>query len=125
MWSEFLFEIISVIIDKAIAYKSGFLNSNVYLINPYGKPEDIQRLIENIADLKMDFGSILDLKNIDSLKGKSYEELVETFRYAKRINGNNITEKNITVAKEMRRKIETARKSFKDGFFILLTIYCT
>ena len=83
-------EIISVIIDKAIAYKSGFLNSNVYLINQYGKPEDIQRLIENIADLKMDFGSILDLKNVNSLKGKSYDELVETFRYAKRITGQNI-----------------------------------
>ena len=47
-------------------------------------------MIENIADLKMDFESILDLKNTDSLKGKSYDELVETFRYAKRITGHNI-----------------------------------
>ena len=117
-------EIISVIIDKAIAYKSGFLNSNVYLINQYGKPEDIQRLIENIADLKMDFESILDLKNTDSLKGKSYDELVETFRYAKRITGHNIErvayfadENNIQIVRWM---LQSPALEINNDFFYYL-----
>ncbi len=92
----------NILIDKAIEFKSSFLNNYIYFLKQYAKSEDINRLLENSAGLSISASDILNLKDVDSLKGKSYEELVDVFKYmfslepkdikniASILDGNNI-----------------------------------
>ena len=101
-------ELFRVIIDKTIQYKSEFLNSSIYYLNQYARPEDIQRVVEHMADLKMDINSIINLIGTVELSKMSYQQLVEYLKSTPVINSshfntiaNLINEDNIEIIRWM------------------------
>lgn len=75
---EELAKICEIIIDKCILYKSDFMQNYVSLIKKYAKPEDIQKMIDHVADLKINIEGIIEIINTD--KEGTFLELLNYFK---------------------------------------------